>query len=91
MTKSKTYREGETHEARLRRDTQLDYIDEEIARVSRMIAYHEENLPRTQPVTGVHDGLYVNVAHRDHDLVLLAILRKLRELRDTVAYNGALS
>lgn len=78
-------------EAKLRRDTQLDFLDHEIKKLETRIALNEANKPRTGPQPGAPDGLYLHVSDRDEDLVLLEMRRKLKELRDSIEFNGALS
>lgn len=78
-------------EARLRRFTQLDFLDCEITKIETRLLINEKNKPRTDPQPDAPDGLYLHVSDRDEDLVLLAMRSKLKELRDQIAYNGALS
>jgi hypothetical protein len=77
---------GSANKADQRRSTQISIINKEIDRVSYKLVHNEGHKPREPG-----DGCYVDVADRDEDLVLLAILRKLREVRDAILYNGALS
>lgn len=70
---------------------QLAIIDEMLAKAEHTLLYLEKHAPKSRRTKTAPDGLYVNIGDRNMALVQLALLQKLRELRDSIAYNGALS